>query len=83
MIRDIASSGEQGTPESELMAVCEQPDPRHFGVQPNGIYIPGRAEIRRGCAAIQSLWSAAERTRRAAWANPVRVTLQEFADRDL
>ena len=65
------------------MALREQPDPTRFGFQPNGTYAPGRAEINQRCAEIQSLWSAAERVRRNAWAKPVHVTLQEFANRDL
>jgi hypothetical protein len=83
MMRAIAGSSELGTPENEFMALFEQPEPRHFGVQPNGRYIPGRAEIRRGCAAIQSRWSVAERVKRYAWAKPVPVTIQELAVRDL
>ena len=65
------------------MALREQPDPTRFGFQPNGTYAPGHAEINQRCAEIQSLWSVAERVKRNAWAKPVRVTLQEFADRDL
>ena len=60
------------------MTLREQPDPTHFGYQPNGSYAPGRAEINQRCAEIRSLWSVAERAKRNAWAVPVHVTLQEY-----
>jgi hypothetical protein len=61
------------------MTLCEQADPSHFGLQPNGRYLPGSAEIVRRCAEIQSRWSVAERIKRRAWAQPVPVMLKEFS----
>lgn len=65
------------------MTLRKQPDLTRFGFQPNGTYVPGRAEIKQRCAEIQSRWSVAERTKRKAWAQPVHVTLQQFADKDV
>lgn len=65
------------------MTLRKQPDPTRFGFQPNGTYAPGRAEIKQRCAEIQSRWSVAERIKRNAWAQPVHVTLQQIADKDV
>jgi hypothetical protein len=70
------------TTENEKMSLREQPDPTRFGLQRNGSYAPGPAEIKQRCAEIQSLWTAAERFRRIALAKPRQVTLQEFWARD-
>jgi hypothetical protein len=61
------------------MALRHQNDPEHFGLQPNGRYLPGRAEIKRVCAEIQSRWSAHERNKRRRWAQPLPFTLQEVS----
>jgi hypothetical protein len=60
------------------MKLRVQRDPIHFGLQPNGRYLPGRAEIKRVCAEIRSRWSANERIKRHRWARTVPVTLREI-----
>jgi hypothetical protein len=60
------------------MKLRDQADPKHFGLQPNGRYIPGGAEIKRVCAEIRSRWSAHEHIKRHRWARSVPVTLQEL-----
>ena len=65
------------------MTLCEHADPTHFGLQPNGRYLPGRAEIKRICVEIQSRWSVAERIKRHAWAQQVPVMLREIAVREI
>lgn len=52
-------------------------EPEEFGFQSDGGYAPSPAEIRRECAKIRAGWSERERISRAAWAQPVRVVLEE------
>jgi hypothetical protein len=59
------------------MTLRNQADPIQFGLQPNGRYIPGRAEIKRVCAEIRSRWSANEHIKRHRWARPVPVSMRE------
>jgi hypothetical protein len=61
------------------MTLREQADPIRFGLQPNGRYMPGRAEIERVCAEIRSQWSANERIKRKRWARTMPVTLREIS----
>lgn len=55
------------------MTDSEQPTPN--GHEPS--YLPNAVEIVRECAKIRASWSAAETARRAAWAQPARVELEE------
>ena len=61
------------------MTVNDQADPVHFGLQPNGRYMPGSAEIKRVCAEIRSGWSANERNKRKRWARSMPVTVSEIS----
>jgi hypothetical protein len=66
--------------EIATMTFCEPADPTRFGLQPNGRYLPGHAEIERICAEIQSRWSVTERIKRHAWAQPVPLMLRGIDD---
>jgi hypothetical protein len=61
----------------------EQPDPVSFGLQRNGVYIPGPIEIKKRCAEIRALWPPYERRKRIQWAVSAPVTLMTVAREDL
>jgi hypothetical protein len=65
----------------KIKRAIEQKDPERFGVQPNGSYMPGPAEIARHCKIIRESESPKQLQTRAEWAYSSPLIVREVSDK--